>query len=134
MRSFEAAGKPIRFMLVAAGAALIGGLVLAAPASASPGVLAAGYDIQDRGPSLVADVLALAGVAVGALARGRRAAAVAAIVLGAAGVVVAAVALAIADGGPGTGNGVVGSALAVVLGLIAAALGRRALNRARRAT
>ena len=37
--------------------------------------------------------------------------------------------LAIATGGPGTGNGVVGAAGAVVLGLIAMALGGLALAR-----
>jgi hypothetical protein len=37
--------------------------------------------------------------------------------------------LAIANGGPGTGNGVVGGAAAFVLGLIALALGGLALAR-----
>ena len=41
--------------------------------------------------------------------------------------------LAIADGGPGTGNGVVGGAAAFVLGLIAMALGGLVLARCRRA-
>ncbi len=40
--------------------------------------------------------------------------------------------LAVANGGPGTGNGVVGGAAAVVLGLIAMALGGIALARCRR--
>jgi hypothetical protein len=40
--------------------------------------------------------------------------------------------LAIANGGPGTGNGVVGGAAALVLGLIAMALGGLALARSRR--
>jgi hypothetical protein len=40
--------------------------------------------------------------------------------------------LAIAKGGPGTGNGVVGGALALVLGLIAMVLGWLALARSRR--
>ena len=39
--------------------------------------------------------------------------------------------LAIANGGPGTGNGVVGGAAAFVLGLIALAIGRLALARCR---
>lgn len=39
--------------------------------------------------------------------------------------------LAIADGGPGTGNGVVGGAAAFVLGLIVLALGGLALIRCR---
>ena len=40
--------------------------------------------------------------------------------------------LAIANGGPGTGNGVVGAAGAVVLGLIAMVLGGLALAQSRR--
>jgi uncharacterized protein DUF6223 len=40
--------------------------------------------------------------------------------------------LAIANGGPGTGNGVVGGAAAFVLGLIAVAIGGLALARCRR--
>jgi len=40
--------------------------------------------------------------------------------------------LALATGGPGTGNGVVGGAAAVVLGLIGTALGGLALTRSRR--
>jgi hypothetical protein len=40
--------------------------------------------------------------------------------------------LAIATGGPGTGNGVVGGAVALVLGLIATVLGGLALARSRR--
>ena len=40
--------------------------------------------------------------------------------------------LAIAKGGPGTGNGVIGGAAALVLGLIAMALGGLALARSRR--
>jgi hypothetical protein len=40
--------------------------------------------------------------------------------------------LAVADGGPGTGNGVVGGAVAVVVGLMAAAFGGLTLARARR--
>jgi hypothetical protein len=40
--------------------------------------------------------------------------------------------LAIANGGPGTGNGVVGGAAALVLGLIALAIGGLALGRSRR--
>ena len=42
--------------------------------------------------------------------------------------------LAIATGGPGSGNGVVGGAAAFVLGLIAVVLGGLALARCRRAT
>jgi hypothetical protein len=42
--------------------------------------------------------------------------------------------VAIATGGPGTGNGVVGGAAAFVLGLLAVAMGALALARSRRAT
>jgi hypothetical protein len=42
--------------------------------------------------------------------------------------------LAIATGGPGTGNGVVGAAAAFVLGLVALVLGARALARSGRNT
>ena len=41
--------------------------------------------------------------------------------------------LAIATGGPGTGNGVIGGAAAFVLGVIAVAIGALALARSRRA-
>jgi hypothetical protein len=41
--------------------------------------------------------------------------------------------LAVAKGGPGTGNGVVGGAAAFVLGIIALVLGGLALARCRRA-
>ncbi|WP_449341999.1 DUF6223 family protein [Streptomyces aurantiogriseus] len=40
--------------------------------------------------------------------------------------------LAVADGGPGTGNGVIAGAMALALGLIGTALGGLALTRARR--
>jgi Na+-driven multidrug efflux pump len=40
--------------------------------------------------------------------------------------------LAVANGGPGTGTGVVGGAAALVLGLIAMVLGGLALTRSRR--
>ena len=39
--------------------------------------------------------------------------------------------LVVADGGPGTGNGVVGGALAIIFGIIATVLGGRVLRRSR---
>jgi hypothetical protein len=103
---------------------------------------AEGYSVQGRGPSIVADLVALAGVAIGARALtrakggdgsgGGRTGAVMAMALGLTGMVPAGVALAIADGGPGTGNGVVGSAFALVLGLFGIVLGVRARARSRR--
>ncbi|GAA1328904.1 hypothetical protein GCM10009610_65600 [Pseudonocardia xinjiangensis] len=56
-----------------------------------------------------------------------------ALVAGLTGVVNGAVNLAVADGGLGTGNGVAGGAVALVLGLVGAALGRLVLARSRRA-
>ncbi len=83
-------------------------------------------------------VLSLVGVVVGGLAfyraarrignRGRRGA----IVVGLIAVVNGGLVLAIANGGPGSGNGVVGGAAAFVLGLITLALGGLALTRPRR--
>jgi hypothetical protein len=55
-----------------------------------------------------------------------------ALVAGLIGVVTGGLNLAIANGGPGTGNGVVGGAAAFVLGLIALALGGLALARSSR--
>jgi hypothetical protein len=57
--------------------------------------------------------------------------AIVALVAGLTGVVNGAVNLAVADGGPGSGNGVVGGAVALVLGLAGAVLGGLALTRAR---
>ncbi|MFH9328756.1 DUF6223 family protein [Streptomyces althioticus] len=58
-----------------------------------------------------------------------RTAGMAAMATGAAGTVLAVLHLATADGGPGTGNGLVGAVVAVPLGLGALVLGRRALTR-----
>ncbi|MER7576543.1 DUF6223 family protein [Streptomyces sp. NPDC126514] len=101
------------------------------------------YGVQGRGPSIVADLVALASVAIGALALARtkrrtgagngRNGAIVAMAVGLTGMILAGVALAIADGGPGTGNGVVGSVLAIALGLIGIVLGGLARARYRRA-
>lgn len=100
------------------------------------------YGIQGRGPSIVADLVALASVAIGALALARakgrittgngRTGAIVAMAVGLTGMAIAGVALAIADGGPGTGNGVVGSVIAIVIGLIGITLGGLARARFRR--
>lgn len=58
--------------------------------------------------------------------------ATAALVLGAVSVVLGALFLVTADGGPGTGNGVVGSLVALVVGPVAIVLGGLARSRARR--
>ena len=54
-----------------------------------------------------------------------------ALVAGVIAVVNGGLALAIADGGPGTGNGVVGAIVALVLGVIGMVLSRLALARSR---
>ena len=86
-----------------------------------------------------ADLTALLGVAVGGLALTRRIsrfgtasvrhAATLALVLGLIAAVNGLLNVAIANGGPGTGNGVVGGAAAFVLGLIGVAIGGLALTR-----
>ena len=63
------------------------------------------------------------------LTTGRLVGTAAALVAGLIGMVIGAVNLAVADGGPGTGNGVVGSAAAIVLGFIAIGLDRIASTR-----
>ena len=82
----------------------------------------------------------LLGVLVGVLAlvrvarrtgSGRRGAAVS-VGTGLAGAVTGALVVAAAEGGPGTGYGIVGGYLSVVIGLVAVALGGLVLARARR--
>jgi Family of unknown function (DUF6223) len=85
--------------------------------------------------------LALVGVVIGGLAvrrsvgrignHGRRGAIVA-LAAGLIALVNGGLNLAVATGGPGTGNGVVGAAAALVLGLIGMALGGLALARSHR--
>ncbi|MGA5347479.1 DUF6223 family protein [Streptomyces griseoincarnatus] len=58
-----------------------------------------------------------------------RTAGLAAMVTGAVGTVLAVLHAATTDGGPGTGNGLVGAVVAVPLGLGAVLLGRRVLSR-----
>jgi len=85
--------------------------------------------------ALLADGLALVGVIVGgrALARpaARRLGALAGLATGLIAGVNGGLVLAVADGGPGSGNGVIGGAGALVLGVMAMALGGLALVRYR---
>ena len=85
--------------------------------------------------------LALIGVLIGGLALYRAArrignhgqrGAIVALVLGPIGAVNGMLVLAVATGGPGSGNGVVGGAAALVSGLIATVLGGLAVVRSRR--
>ena len=87
-----------------------------------------------------AALLGLAGAVIGGLAlvrarrrigNGGRKGAVVALVSGLIAMVGGALNLAVADGGPGTGNGVVGGALALILGLAAVVLGGLTLARSR---
>lgn len=87
-----------------------------------------------------AALLGLVGVVLGgwALARARRRGgnggtrrAIVTLVAGLIAVAGGTVTLAVADGGPGTGNGVVGGALALLLGLLAVALAGMAAARSR---
>ncbi|GAA3382971.1 hypothetical protein GCM10020369_07030 [Cryptosporangium minutisporangium] len=87
-----------------------------------------------------AGLIALIGVVLGVLAlirsgdqRWRRAATVAP-VLGLIGIVAGGVVVATADGGLGTGNGLGGGVVALVVGAIAVALGGLAQVRSRRAS
>src|SRR5215813_5994239 len=81
-----------------------------------------------------AAALALVGVVIGGLALRRSAGriGIVALVAGLIAAVNGGLNLAIATGGPGSGNGVVGAAAALVLGVIAMALGALALARSRR--
>jgi Family of unknown function (DUF6223) len=127
-----------------AAAALFGGLVHAALVAAQVSEPAATtvYGLTPRRLwATTVVVLALIGVVIGGLALGRasrfgtafgRLGAIAALVAGLMAGVNGGLVLAIADGGPGSGNGVVGGAMALVLGLMGTALGGLALARSRR--
>lgn len=95
----------------------------------------------DRVWATAAALLALAGVVIGGLAlaranrrlgNGGRRGATVAVVAGLIAAVNGGLNLAVADGGPGTGNGVVGGAAALVLGMVAAVLGGLVVARSRR--
>lgn len=136
----------VRHLLAtAAVAALLGVFGLATPADAH--VLAQSADVAPytltagRFWATSAALLGLVGAVIGgrALARsvrrignGGRKGVIVALASGLIAVVGGALNLAVADGGPGTGNGVVGGALAIVVGLIAVVLGGLALSRSRR--
>ncbi|MCK2220098.1 DUF6223 family protein [Actinomadura sp. ATCC 31491] len=86
--------------------------------------------------SLVAVLLGLIGVVAGGLAlaraRARRRGAVVALAAGLACAVIGGLVVAAAEGGPGTGYGIVGGWAALGLGLLAVALGALTLIRSRR--
>jgi len=116
-----------------AAAALFGGLVhavlVAAHVSESAATTVYGLTLRRLWATTVV-VLALVGVVVGGLALARPAArfgTIVTLVAGPIAVVNGGLVLAIANGGPGSGNGVVGGAAALVLGMIATVLGGLAL-------
>jgi Family of unknown function (DUF6223) len=131
----------VRHLLAAAPAALIGGFGPATPAAAYVSAQSAAVDAYTLTPvrllGTVAALVALAGVVVGglALARGngnRNRRAIVALVAGLTGMVIGGLVVAAAEGGPGTGYGIVGGFAALVIGLIATVLGWLALARSRR--
>jgi len=83
----------------------------------------------------VASLVALAGVIAGGIALARfrtaRRGPVVALATGLAGALTGTLVVAAADGGPGTGHGIVGGYVALVLGLVATVLGALALARTR---
>ncbi|MEU4649216.1 DUF6223 family protein [Nocardia fluminea] len=111
-------------------------LVLAAPATAATTTLADSYGMTtDRLVATSAAFLGLAAVIVGGWAVSRAASparSFVAVGAGAVAAIVGVIGFATADGGPGTGNGIIGAAIAIVLGVAAVALGTRAHRRAHR--
>ncbi|MEU4217443.1 DUF6223 family protein [Actinoplanes sp. NPDC026623] len=101
--------------------------------------VSAGTLTVDRIVATAATVVALAAAITGVLAltrstgRGGIRATTVALVGGATGMVVGGLVVSTADGGPGTGNGIVGGFAALAFGLIAIVLGGLALVRTRRA-
>jgi Family of unknown function (DUF6223) len=81
--------------------------------------------------SLIAALLGLIGVVAGVLALTRRKGATVALAVGIASVVIGAWVVAAAEGGPGTGYGIVGGYAALVIGLVAVGLGGLAMARSR---
>jgi len=130
--------------VITVAAVLLGLITLATPAAADIAIsqaYAPAYTLTaGRLWSLVAAALGLVGVAIGGLARTRvlggnksqRRNALLAMLSGLAGSVIGGIVVAVADGGPGSGSGIVGGYLALLIGLLAMALGGRAMNQARR--
>ncbi|MEO3812302.1 DUF6223 family protein [Sphaerisporangium sp. B11E5] len=137
----------IRRLLAVAAAAPLAILWLATPAAAhvlvQPDPVGSYTLTSGRLWSLVAAGLGLAGVVAGGLAlararrrigNGGRRGAVVALVTGLAGAVIGGMVVAAAKGGPGTGYGIVGGYMALVIGLVALTLAALTLARSRRGT
>jgi hypothetical protein len=80
--------------------------------------------------SLVGGALGLAGVVVGLFLRRRG---VVAVACGVVGVLIGALVVFMAKGGPGTGYGIVGGYISLVLGVVAVVVGGLAMRRGARA-
>ncbi|MEV0331306.1 DUF6223 family protein [Nocardia sp. NPDC050717] len=110
--------------------------VTAASVSTATPIAADVYDLSaGRLGASSAAVLGLAGVVIGGLALARAGSAGRATVALVAGLLALAVGVVVAvtaDGGLGTGNGLGGAFVAILVGAIAAVLGALALRRARR--
>ncbi|WP_327106890.1 DUF6223 family protein [Nonomuraea glycinis] len=134
----------VRPMLVMAGTTLVGVLDPVAPAVAQilaqPDPATAYTMSAGRLWSLVAALLGLTGAVIGGLALARPTArigtsrwgAIWALLAGLTGAVIGVLVVAAAKGGPGTGYGIVGGYVALVIGLIAMTLGGLTLARQRR--
>jgi FtsH-binding integral membrane protein len=108
-------------------------LVLVATHRADPAATTVyGVTYQRVWASIAAGV-ALASCVTGGVTLTRRAPrlAIAAMIAGLIGAINGGLVLAVANGGPGSGNGVIGGAAAFVLGIAAVALGGFAVSRAR---
>ncbi|AVT28752.1 hypothetical protein C6361_03720 [Plantactinospora sp. BC1] len=135
----------VRQLSAAATAALLGALWHAAPAAAHVTGQPVAASVTTMSPgrigSIVAGLLGLVGIVVGALARARstgrlgtgnaRRGALTAIALGLVGALIGAVVVATSDGGLGTGNGLGGAIVALALGATGMLLGGLTLNRTR---
>lgn len=107
---------------------------LLAASAAAQSTAAAATLTPGRLWSVVAVLLGSAGVVAGALALARSTGrGGAALTAGSAGSVVGGLIVATADGGPGSGSGIVGGYVALVVGVTALALGVLARARSRRA-
>ncbi|MET9632282.1 DUF6223 family protein [Lentzea sp. NPDC006480] len=85
-----------------------------------------------RAWSLVGAALGLFGVVYGLLALTRRRSGVVAVASGVAGAAVGVLVVLMAKGGPGTGYGIVGGYVSLVVGVAAAVLGGLAMRRGAR--
>lgn len=108
-------------------------LVLVATHRAAPAATTVMGVTYQRVWASIAALLALMSVISGmvAVTRRRPRLAIAAVIAGLIGAINGGLVLAVADGGPGSGNGVIGAAAAFVLGIAAMALGGIAVVRAR---